>query len=245
MTVRCPRSRPRGIRRGAAVGLAIGVAAIVAATPALAAGVQQPQALVVLLANHVARHAPRAGAGRIEAVPDRRPLTGTRTVLPVLGHAGPDNEWLRVRLPGRPNGHSGWISVNRTRAASTTWRIRVALDSRRVLVFHEGRLVRRFPAIVGKPSTPTPRGNFFVEEALRLRRWESGAPFALATSARSNVLQEFDGGPGQIALHGTDNLSGALGTAVSHGCVRLGTRAIAWLASRIGAGVPVTIGLRG
>jgi lipoprotein-anchoring transpeptidase ErfK/SrfK len=57
----------------------------------------------------------------------------------------------------------------------------------------------------------------------------------------SRVLQEFDGGPGQIALHGTNQLAGALGTAVSHGCIRLSTRAIAWLARRIGAGVPLTV----
>lgn len=47
--------------------------------------------------------------------------------------------------------------------------------------------------------------------------------------------------PGQIALHGTDHLAGAMGTAVSHGCVRLSTRAITWLARPIGAGVPLTI----
>ena len=89
------------------------------------------------------------------------------------------------------------------------------------------------------PATPTPRGQFFVEEALALSPREAGAPFALATSARSNVLQEFDGGPGQIALHGTDNLPGALGTAASHGCVRLSTGDITWLARRIGSGVPL------
>ena len=94
---------------------------------------------------------------------------------------------------------------------------------------------------MGKPSTPTPRGQFFIEEALALSSDDAGGPFALATSARSNVLQEFDGGPGQIALHGTNNLSGALGTAVSHGCIRLSTRAITWLARRIGSGVPLTI----
>jgi len=33
---------------------------------------------------------------------------------------------------------------------------------------------------------------------------EPGGPFALALSARSNVLQEFDGGPGQIAIYGRD-----------------------------------------
>ena len=47
----------------------------------------------------------------------------------------------------------------------------------------------------------------------------AGGPFALATSARSYVLQEFEGGPGQIALHGTNDLSGALGSAASHGCI--------------------------
>ena len=69
----------------------------------------------------------------------------------------------------------------------------------------------------------------------------AGAPFALALSARSNVLQEFDGGPGQIAIHGLENLGGTLGTAVSHGCIRLGLQAITWLVQRIAPGTPVTI----
>jgi lipoprotein-anchoring transpeptidase ErfK/SrfK len=68
-----------------------------------------------------------------------------------------------------------------------------------------------------------------------------GGPFALALSARSNVLQEFEGGPGQIALHGVENLGGTPGTAMSHGCVRLSTRRITWLAARIPPGTPVTI----
>jgi lipoprotein-anchoring transpeptidase ErfK/SrfK len=101
--------------------------------------------------------------------------------------------------------------------------------------------LRAFAAIVGKPSTPTPRGRFFVEENIRMLPGAVGAPFALATSARSNVLQEFDGGPGQIALHGLDNVGGELGTAASHGCVRLADSTVAWLAARISPGVPVTI----
>ena len=117
----------------------------------------------------------------------------------------------------------------------------VKLSTRRVTVYHDGRARRRFRAVVGKPSTPTPRGAFFIEEVLALSSYEAGGPFALATSARSNVFQEFEGGPGQIGIHGTNGLSGALGTAASHGCIRLGTRAITWLARRIGAGVPLTI----
>jgi hypothetical protein len=61
--------------------------------------------------------------------------------------------WLRVRLPGRPNGHTGWIAAARTRPTSTPWRLVVSLSARRVIVFRSGRVVRRFTAIVGKPIT--------------------------------------------------------------------------------------------
>ena len=94
--------------------------------------------------------------------------------------------------------------------------------------------------MIGKPSTPTPTGRFFIEEALDLSA-QVGGPFALATSARSDVLQEFEGGPGQIAVHGTNGLAGALGTAASHGCIRLDRDSITWLAKHVGRGVPLTI----
>jgi lipoprotein-anchoring transpeptidase ErfK/SrfK len=241
-------TRPLGARRGVAV---VALALVAAAgggaltAPARPAGARAPasQSLVVLLADHVARTAPTARAHRIESVAARRPLTHVRTVLPVLGHAadGRGGSWVYVRLPGRPIGHKGWIPTSRTRRTSTGWHIAISLSLRRVVVDLGGRREREFRAVVGKPSTPTPRGEFFIEEGLALSAQAAGGPFALATSARSQVLQEFDGGPGQIALHGTDHLSGALGTAASHGCVRLSTRAITWLARRIGAGVPLTI----
>lgn len=241
-------STPSGTRRrGSALASALATTAVGCAllVPGATAAPQAPtsQSLVVLRHAHVARRAPSADAARIEAVPARRPLTRGRTVLPVLASATPRDrgEWLRVWLPGRPNGHTGWISRTHTRLTVTGWRIRVELSSRRVTVYHDGHVRRRFPAIVGKPSTPTPRGSFFVEEALALPRYAAGGPFALATSARSNVFHEFEGGPGQIGIHGTNGLSGTLGTAASHGCIRLGTGAITWLAHRMGAGVPLDI----
>jgi lipoprotein-anchoring transpeptidase ErfK/SrfK len=240
--------RPSGLGRGA-VGLAVAFITAITGTvlvaPAHASAATRPasQALVVLSEDHPARSRPDADAHRIESVPARRPLTGVRTVLPVLGRStdGSGSSWVQVRLPGRPNGHKGWISARHTRGTFTEWQISVKLSTRRVIVYRQGRVARRFPAVVGKPSTPTPRGHFFIEEAIALSPFAAGGPFALATSARSNVLQEFEGGPGQIALHGTDNLSGSPGTAVSHGCIRVNTSAITWLARRIGGGVPLTI----
>jgi lipoprotein-anchoring transpeptidase ErfK/SrfK len=214
----------------------------VGADPARAADSAVPanQPLVVLLHDHIARERPDLGARRIEPVSALRPLTRVRTVLPVLARAR-RGSWVRVMLPGRPNGHTGWIRTWQTRPADTQWQIRVKLAARRVVVYRDGRVERRFRAVVGHPATPTPRGRFFVEEALSIASEDHGGPFALATSARSEVLQEFDGGPGQIGLHGTRNLSGAVGTAVSHGCVRLRTGAITWLARRIGGGVLLTV----
>jgi lipoprotein-anchoring transpeptidase ErfK/SrfK len=149
--------------------------------------------------------------------------------------------WLHVRLPGRPNGHAGWILKRSTARAFTKWRIVVDTSSRLVTVLDNGRKARTFRAVVGSPSTPTPDGHFFVEEAIELRSSDVGAPYALALSARSNVFQEFAGGPGQVALHGLENVGGVLGTAASHGCVRLDNDAMRWLVIRIGPGVPVTI----
>ena len=239
--------RPPGVRRGVSalvVALLATAAGCVLAAPAGAAGSRVPASrpLVVLLQDRLARTSPNPHARLVESVHARRPLTGVRTVLPVLGRARGrgGGSWLRVRLPGRPNAHSGWIRTRHTRRAATAWRIAINLSARRVTVYHHGRVSRRFPAVVGKPSTPTPTGRFFIEEALAISS-QAGGPFALATRARSNVLQEFEGGPGQIALHGTYGLSGSPGTAVSHGCIRLSTSAITWLAHRIGSGVPLTI----
>ena len=108
--------RHPGLRRGV-VGLALALLAV----PASAAAAPRSQPLVVLLQDHIVRSAPSLRAHRIETIPARRPLTRVRTVLPVLGHAtsGNGRKWTRVRLPGRPNSHTGWLRASHTRATAT------------------------------------------------------------------------------------------------------------------------------
>lgn len=216
-----------------------GIAAAAPSTPVVA----PTQRLAVLVTSQQALSRPGPGAAPVAFQQAERPLTGEPTTLPVVGRWRDASKriWLHVRVPGRPNGRTAWIRQSGTRLATTPWHVVVDLSSRRVVVYRGGRVVRSFAAIIGKPSTPTPRGEFFVEETVALRSGDPGAPFALALSARSYVLQEFAGGPGQIALHGLSHVGGVLGTAVSHGCVRLDTAAITWLAMRLGPGVPVTI----
>lgn len=225
--------------------LALVLIASLVAAPASNAGraVVKTRELALLLRPQEARSAPNGHSALVQLVSKRRPLTNEQTALPVLGHKTGAHgvHWLKVLLPGRPNSHTGWIRKAGTRYAVTGWHLVVDTGARRVTVYRNGRAMRIFRAVVGKPSTPTPTGQFFVEEAIQLRSGDVGAPFALALSARSNVFQEFDGGPGQVALHGLMNVGGVLGTAASHGCIRLANDTMRWLVDRIGPGVPVTI----
>jgi lipoprotein-anchoring transpeptidase ErfK/SrfK len=117
----------------------------------------------------------------------------------------------------------------------------VRTRSKRLFVFHGRRIVRSFPVVVGKSSTPTPRGRFFVEEALVMPERAIGGPDAFALSARSTVYQEFDGGPGQVAIHGVQGIGGVPGTAASHGCIRATSAALQFMIRRFGTGTPVDI----
>jgi len=220
------------------VVLVVSASAGVAPARGGVAAVKPSQALVTLLRAHEARSGPGVRTAPLDLVPATTPITGERTTLPVVARRG---RWLKVMLPGRPNGHEGWILENATLSAVTGWHVVVDTSRRQVTVYLDGKRLRVLEAVVGKPSTPTPTGEFFIEESVALRTMDVGAPFALALSARSNVLQEFDGGPGQIALHGLANVGGVPGTAVSHGCIRLPAGAMRWLVARVGPGVPVTI----
>jgi lipoprotein-anchoring transpeptidase ErfK/SrfK len=225
------------------VVLAALIVPAIAAGSAGAAGGPVVQRLLLVDGRVVARAAPRAGAPAVGAIPARTPLTGARTVLPVIASAvGPaGGRWLRVRLPLRPNGATGWVPAAAGTAAETPWRIVVHRAARRADVLEGGRVRATFPIIVGKPATPTPLGSFFVVEKLHLAPGVTEGPWALAISAYSNVLHEFAGGVGQVGLHGTVGLADPLGTRASHGCVRFGVRAISWIAARVEAGTPVVV----
>jgi lipoprotein-anchoring transpeptidase ErfK/SrfK len=231
----------RGRRRLVTTALAVLALGAVSSSSiaAPAPAVSPTQELVTITRSQEAHSKPSASSSAVGKVSGKTAITDVATVLPVLGIY---KQWLLVRLPGRPNGRSGWIDQSATTSRSVTpWHIVVDTTARKVAVYRSGHKMRVFKVVVGKPATPTPTGEFFVEERVTLGRSEVGAPYALALSARSNVLQEFEGGPGQIAIHGLENVGGVPGTAVSHGCLRLDTAAVTWIVAHIGPGVPVTI----
>lgn len=151
--------------------------------------------------------------------------------------------WYRVRLPTAPtiaNGSTGWVDAHAVRLLRVDARVVVELGRRRLLAYRAGRRVLDVPVAVGAPGTPTPTGRFFVDERFVLSSADGPfGPAALGISARSNVLADWvQGGP--IALHGTDEPA-LIGTAASHGCVRLENAAMRRLFALAPAGTPVII----
>ena len=149
--------------------------------------------------------------------------------------------WVQVYLPVRPNGRLGWVRRQAIRVLRDPWALVVQLRSHRLVVRRSGRLIRTLPIAVGKASTPTPTGRYFVNELLK-QPDPAGAygPYAFGTSAYSNVLLHFNGGDGQIGIHGTDQ-PWVIGTSATHGCIRLYNRDIVWLSRRVPPGTPLQI----
>ncbi len=150
-----------------------------------------------------------------------------------------DGAWLRVRLPARPNGSTGWIRAADVTVTKVPYRIEISVDAKELRLFQSGRLLHNFPAATGTGGTPTPLGQFYLTELLAPTNSGYG-PYAYGVSAFSEVLNSFGGGPGQIGIHGTDDTA-SIGRAASNGCIRLSNANITTLAKMLPLGTPVLI----
>ena len=110
-------------------------------------------------------------------------------------------EWVEIRVPGRPNGRTGWVDRELLGPTHRTeWRILVNRASHRMRVLHDGTLMRIFPVGVGKPSTPTPAGHFWIDARFNVSNPSNPYyPYALGTSDFSS-LPDWPG-EGVIGIH--------------------------------------------
>ncbi len=150
--------------------------------------------------------------------------------------------WLKVLLPRRPNGSSGWVRRDQVRIRPVTHEVVVDLSSRTASLLRDRRKIRSFRVGIGTAGTPTPTGRFYVTVKLRPPQISADAygAWALGLSGYSEVHQTFGTGDGQIALHGTYQ-PWKLGQPVSNGCVRMDNETISLLAETLPLGTPVTI----
>ncbi len=149
--------------------------------------------------------------------------------------------WVEVLLPVRPNGSVGWIHASEVTLAQNPFHIAVSLGAHTITVTNANAVIYSGAVAVGAPDTPTPTGNYYLYVLLQAPD-PSGpyGPFAYGLSSHSDALATFAGGDAEIGIHGNDDAS-ALGSSVSHGCIRMDNAAITDLASKLPLGTPVDV----
>jgi hypothetical protein len=155
--------------------------------------------------------------------------------------AAPGQEWVELRVPGRPNGRVGWVR----RSALGSWHLThqlVVVNRRRLRLYFyvDGRRLWSAPVGVGKPSTPTPPGHFWIRERFKIRNRSSGYyPYAFGTADYS-TLTEWPRG-GVVGIHGPYYDPAGIPGHISHGCIRLRVHDDDWLGRHLQVGAPVLI----
>ncbi|MFM7553074.1 MAG: L,D-transpeptidase [Actinomycetota bacterium] len=196
-----------------------------------------------LVAPVTARSVPGAGLlGR--GLKTWVPGTGNPLELMILERrADAEGEpWLKVLMPYRPNGLTGWIPEAATIVRRNPVLVVISLRRHTLTVYRDGRKVHRVGVALGAPDTPTPKGRFAVYQEVREPGFSPLGPWALHLTAHSNVLFEYAGGPGRVAIHGARGaLWAEAGTNPSHGCIRVPDPGIGRVAALVTPGTPVVI----
>ena len=237
---------PAGAPGRAALVAALLLAALPGSVGAAAREDSCPEAPAMSSVRTLVAHPNRSGLPIFDA-PDERQF---RRTLPNPSHEGqylnlrvvntrPD--WYRVQYTARPNGTTTWIRKVDVTTSITPYRILVQRCSKLIWLFDRGTPLMRFPAAVGKSSTPTPKGDFYVDFVEQWRPDSKYGPWLLSVNGFSDVYTSFgDGGTGQIGIHGTPARS-SVGGPTSNGCVRMFNEDISRFAAVVEGGVPVLI----
>jgi lipoprotein-anchoring transpeptidase ErfK/SrfK len=190
---------------------------------AYAAARRRGQPVAVLTRVTVLRATP--GGRRIAKLRTRTEF-GTPTVLAALGER---DGWLRVMATQLPNGRTGWIAASAAGIVASPWSLRADLSKRLVTVLRGGRVARRFPVAIGKPSTPTPTGRFAITDKLHFdTRSPAYGCCAIALTGRQRHLPSGWRGGLRLAIHGT-GAPDSIGQAASAGCLRAHDADVRWL----------------
>jgi lipoprotein-anchoring transpeptidase ErfK/SrfK len=141
------------------------------------------------------------------------------------------------------------LPVKRVRPANMTvgTSIVVSRANRVLTLYREAQKVRTFRIAVGTSSHPTPRGLFSIVMKQRNPTWfPPDSPWAkglgpVPPGAGNPLGTRWMGTSAPaVGIHGTP-ASGSIGTAASHGCIRMYIRDAEWLFERVKIGTPVLI----
>lgn len=227
--------------RAASVVLALGVAGL-GSTQATAAHhpTHFPAAGDLARNSVVVRSAPSAHGRRVRVLHEFRKDFRLQIVLALSQVSSHGGRWVKLSLPGRPNGQRGWVPRDAVVLHRVLRRIVIHRGARRLEVIRiaDGKVLFRAPVAVGRPSAVTPLGRNYYVDARFVPTDPFYGSYALETSAYAR-LSDWPGG-GVVGIHGT-NEPQHIGQAVSHGCVRMYNRDILRLRALAPLGTPIDV----
>ncbi len=127
--------------------------------------------------------------------------------------------------------------------------VTVDKSSTTVRVFDKGKLSKTYSVAVGSSEYPTPAGRFDVQTMQVNPTWnvpQSSWAGSLAGSTipggdpRNPLVARWIGFNGSVGFHGTSD-GGSIGSAASHGCVRMNPADVIDLYKRLDVGTPVLV----
>jgi lipoprotein-anchoring transpeptidase ErfK/SrfK len=147
---------------------------------------------------------------------------------------------VRIRVPGRPNGRTGWVDRDDLGPLfEVTTMLRVDRHALRATLYEAGRRIWTSRVGIGRAQTPTPSGHFWIRSRLKgLGGGTAYGPWAFGTAAYSR-LSDWPGG-GVIGIHGT-NEPALIPGRPSHGCIRVPNDKVRALARLMPVGTPVEV----
>lgn len=197
-------------------------------------------------ANAVARAAvrrrPTVRSKRIARLRYRTEDGPLESYLALQSRIGSDRRaWIRIRLPGRPNGRTGWVErTDLGPLVAVTTMLRIDRRALRATLYRQGRRIWFSRIAIGTRRAPTPAGRFWIRSRLRgLGDRTTYGPWAFGTAAYSK-LSDWPRG-GVVGIHGT-NRPELIPGRVSHGCIRVPNARVRRLARLMPIGTPVRIG---
>lgn len=163
----------------------------------------------------------------------------SQTAMPLAESSTPvlDNP-LPFLTPGLPE-------IKPVLPATSTVRLVIKLRERRVYVYEGSKVKASYPVAIGRAGWETPTGSFEVRQKLENPGWTNPITGEQMPPGTDNPLGErwigfWTDGLNWVGFHGTPNRA-SVGTAASHGCVRMYNEDVRKLYEIVELGTPVTV----
>ncbi len=147
--------------------------------------------------------------------------------------------------PAQKTGSEGNTTTKPQPPVVDTVNLVLNLRQRRVYVYKGGKIIAKYPVAIGKKGWETPLGEWQVMEKVKNPGWTNFKTGEVMQPGKENPLGVrwigfWTDGEDVIGFHGTPNIK-SIGTAASHGCVRMYNRDVRALYPLVKVGTTVKV----